>query len=234
MIHTRQTHSLAEIRCAEMVCPPTATERWKGLPHADLLDAIKAEAKRRDWKLDNFQSHFGEGKAIMAASFRLTDPGQPPLDVGSLSLGVYNSNSPNNDARLRFFGGVEIGNKTSVCFVEAPLSKHMISADLAEDVRVGCSYLAEEFKDFPVRINLLKGKYWPEGHADFLLLQACRRKLLPWSYLGAVDETYAKLESAGSGNGWGLLTAMSAVVCAHPYMRQMQRLLGLYRLLETR
>ena len=214
------------------------SDQWQGLQHHDFASSIVESCHGINMPVDMLKSRWGvsdEGSDLFASvSFRPSVMGKQ----SSLSnyftedtmpcLGIRHSN------RGRFSAQMTIGRSVLVCdnlmiTGEYLFRKKHTSAnanDLAFTIRQGLMQFLTEQQGISNSIDILKDKQLNSADVGRLYLTAGRRKLLPWSHIGKVDEywnqpTHTEFTRDGS-SGWRMYNAINTVAKDYNPVRQIE------------
>jgi hypothetical protein len=218
----------------ETTRPEKVGRLWQGVSHKDLADTLihclenqQIRVDEEKWSLD------GRGTAMIGA-LGLTLPGLPDLPGQQYALGIRHS----NDGRRAI--QISCGTTVLVCHNGVLTGqfilhrRHTTGLDLNKEMGAGvCRYLAEVAK-VKTTVEALQERPLSAAQADTALMEAGRRRLLPWSALGKVDAEYRapRIEDfrAWHGRGWGLYNAFNEIAKQLNPFRQMDALAGFRKL----
>lgn len=234
MIHVHGDNmTLAEVRAVPLVRPPGAGGYWAGIKHGDLVDGILNECKKRKWKiLDTKFAVSGDGAALVGA-FDVAVPGvKTPADL-TLGLGVIHANTRKCRARLVCGATVSVCTNGLVIGEVLMKRKHTINMDLDYELDAALDQYVVRAKRIGKDVDELRINIAAHYSSDRYLMEAARRKLMPWSRIGDVDREYHKptYPEFQGDTAWGLLNAFSMIAKRNPPLKQMLQIKGFYELL---
>src|SRR5688572_23831132 len=94
---------MAAVRGVKPVRPPDAGSEWQGVPHAELLDRLRAEAQSRGWATGVPVCHLFREGAELTAAFNISGgPGSGAMAMPG--IGVRHGNSRRRS--LTFYAGM--------------------------------------------------------------------------------------------------------------------------------
>jgi len=234
------TYTVDSIRKVKLKPIENAGGYWQGVPHGELIDAVRKEFKQRKWKIVDTRYTLSEDYADIGASFTLNLEIDPPK--GQLfSIGMLSSNARRR--ALTFFNGtVDEKTKAGVVFGQLECKKHTSGFDVQKEVEsILDSYLVNTV-DARDRIDWMKKIKLPLSVVDHLMMDACRggiREKFLWSKLGLFNQEWKRLTKNSNvypihkdkHNAWTLLLAAGIVVKQMSPLKQMDIMRNIYDLL---
>lgn len=191
--------------------------------HGDLIDTIKATADARGWSIANGKFALTKDTLGLAAAWDLTIPGMDPPGGQSFGLGLLTANDRHKKLKLVVGTRVFCCNN-GACTGEVVLSyTHTKGANLAGSVDEGFGrYVIAAEKVAALVAQMRETEIAPKVAND-VLMEAGRRKLMPWSRIGAVDAEFRKPTFAeqGTGTAWAMFSAFTYVIQRCPPQTQM-------------
>lgn len=178
--------------------PDEAGGRWKAVPHHQLIETLKKEAKERDWKLKRPCCVLSSKKAEIAVTWDVIGPPAPREGI-VCSLGA--TNATNQRERLWLFAGVWLEEEeVGVPFTRiSVVARRTMNLDLEEKVHSSLDIWEKETKDFLARIIRLEKQHPPPEKIDEMINQAYSSKHLlsssrAWKLQKEVEEETSKWE----------------------------------------
>lgn len=200
------------------------------MPHGMLIDKITRAIHDNNWHCGEINLGVSKDKYILSASFEIMNFGTKYYKA---CLGVVNSN--NRKRRLQFYGGVEVrvcGNGI-VLYNNPIVKKHTINTDLNDIVSTALDAWSVQINSIDSRIEDLKEQRLSNEESDRILLEAGRKKLMPWSRIGQVDKDYVGgCKGWKERTAWTLVNAFSLNVKRNPPVDQMAQLMGFVSLMK--
>lgn len=209
----------------------TRQSRWQPIQHGELagtlLDEIEGhglQVHRHTWETS------GPGDTDLFGTVDVLGDGGFHLPEGlCFSIGVRHSNAG------RYALTLVTGARVMVCsngvlVGERVLSRrHTDDLDLRSVVRVGVSDAVSQASSVGDWIEHLQGTRLSSAHADRLMMEAARRKVLPWSSLRRVDEAWRQPPHPvfGARNAWSLYNAFTEAARERRPAVQLRALRGL-------
>lgn len=228
--------NLEDLKNIPVVRPERAGSRWQGIPHHDLAVTIHRELLDRGIGISGQLFGVDASKQTMVAGYSIEFPGElgiPRIDGQTYSLAVQNNNA------MKYALTFAVGTVVLVCengvvtgdFVVK--RKHTIGLDLSEVVSAGIDRFVSEARQVEHALQSLKERRLSRRQSDHLLMEAGRKKLLPFSLVGQVEREYqhpTHMEFA-ERTGWGLLNAWNHVAKKLNPSRQISSIGGFRRML---
>lgn len=150
-----QNVPLEELKKIRIYRPEEAGARWKAVPHHQVIETLKKEAKERGWKLRRPCCVLSNDKAEMAVSWDVIGP-PAPREGFVCSLGAVNAT--NQRERLWLFAGVWMEEEEVGVVLEriSVAARRTTSLDLEEKIRASLDLWEEEARGFLARITRLE------------------------------------------------------------------------------
>jgi hypothetical protein len=126
------------------------------------------------------------------------------------------------------YGGVT-SSEFGIPLREYFLGKHTSGIDPGERMSAAMDQFREDAKDFPKILKRLHHQPVGKGAFDLLLLRVARAKMMPWSRLRIIDETF---QSGKSHSAWDFLEAFATAAARNPPLAQMGQVHSCYKMLE--
>ena len=232
-VHDTNT-TLADLRRIPLKRPDKAGRWWRGIQHGELVDTILREFCERGWEATDWKFSVGGDGANLAAAFDLTMPNLQPPEGTGFSLGLLTDNRC--ERALRLFAGANV----TVCSNGLATGeivlrhRHTINFRLREEIKTAMDEYLEASKGVGQIIDRLKSWQLAQVEYEHLLLEAGRRKLMPWSRLAHVDREFQNPNHGfGSETSWDLLNAFTHVVKRNPPGRQLEQINGFRSMLPV-
>lgn len=213
-----------KLRLVELIRPPKAGSVWKGIQHGEFADLIVETANGMGWEISDMQFSLSNDEADMVAAFELDK--LPDLETPAglkFAMGVVTSNARRVATRL--FAGARVaicsnGLATGEVVME---KKHAKGLDLASELKESFSEYARTVARTGWVVQQMKERKLTSQEVEHIIMEAGRRKLMPWARLGFVDHEYRvpRFDEIGTGTSWALMNAYTWVVKRHPPLRQM-------------
>lgn len=213
----KENVELEQLKKVRVHRPEEAGGRWKAVPHHQVIEALRKETKKRDWKLKRPCCVLSNNKAEMAVSWDVIGPAAP-RDGIVCSLGAVNAT--NQRERLWLFAGVWLEQEE----VGVPFSRISVAArrttnlDLEEKIREAMNLWEEEVKEFLTRIMRLENQQLSLGKVTEIIERAHNAKQLSgsraWKLRKAVEE---------DTNKWEILLKFAEINQIVPPLNQMTK-----------
>jgi len=216
----------------EIIRPSKAGSRWKGCSHRDManeivkqLKTLHVEVVREEWALAR------KGQVLMGGLDLRMPRGYAKLPGQDYSLGILTGNDLHKAHKFCCGSRVLICKNGVMTGEYVMRRRHTLRFDLEAEVHQGLLNALEEFKNVGGVIENLQKTEVNERTSDHLLMEAGRRRILPWSKVGEawelyVDPPHKEFEKA-KGTAWGVYQAVNQTIKARAPRAQ---LLGLQRL----
>jgi len=206
------------------------TSHWQPINHGRLARTIIAESEAQGLEIRSQQWETNGTGSDLFGSLSFHRSREHPLPRGlGLSIGVRHSNAGRYAVTLVFGADVFVCSN-GMMVGEHPLTrKHTLGLDLNEAVAAGiASYLYElpGIGDFVRRMKKVRLEI---RQADHLLAEAGRRKVVPWSQIGKVEQAWREPEHDvfEPRNAWSLYNAFTSVSRRRSARGQLDALRGL-------
>lgn len=227
MLSANKTNTtLAKLKKVDLVPPENAGFRWKGVKHIDFIHAIHKVALTHGYTppADPRLRVWLDGRK-MCGALPLTRKKAGPVTPW---IGFMSSNA--GDKMVRFYaGGVEDATGTTVVLASWTGGSYTLNFDInAELSSRSFDTWMDAVEELPAVVARLKATTLSADEYAKLLFSVGRKKVLPMGRVMAVD---AKYREAKMKTLWGFQTAVTEAVTLTSGPRQMDRLLGSYKLL---
>ncbi len=227
MIHVHNGNkSIEEVRTIPLVRPKNAGKFWKGIPHGDLINSILNESERRKWIIIKDRFSVSDDGADMAAAFDIILPDLESPEGTQFALGILANNK--RERALRMYAGATI----TVCrngFVSGEIllnKKHTTQFDLEDGIEKSLDEYFISIRKMSDIINSLRNHVLSEFEYSYIMIEAGRKKLMPWSRIGEVDKEYRNpsFSEWEQWSSWALLNAFTYVAKRNPPRKQMDQI----------
>jgi hypothetical protein len=216
MITTKQpTTSFAALKSIVPTKPDFMGNRWKPLPHADLVDTIHEKVYERGLEiLDEKWWVAGKDLQRLQGDLSLRFSDFTPPDGMGFNLGVQHSNGGEHALKFAVGATVFICKNGMVSGDFAVKRKHTLNLDIQEVVGSGLDTYTHMVKELPEQKTRLENRGLVEADVNQILMDAGREGIMPWSRIGEVDAQYRKprFSEFSENNAWSLYNAFTWVV----------------------
>jgi len=215
--------SLDELRRIPLVRPEKAGCRWKGVQHGEAVDAIIDETSTRGWSIGDMKFSLNKDNTELAGGMDLVIPEIDPPDGQRFSLGILTSNARTRAMRLYVGTMISICNNGMATGEMILTRKHERTFNFVEELEPALDSYFLAAKQIPLMVERLKETKIGPSEAEHILMEAGRRKLMPWAHIGLVDKEFRLPRHAdhGSGTSWALLQSFTEIVKRSPPRMQM-------------
>lgn len=203
------------------------SERWKGVQHGELANAVVAGATEfglkvisESWTTAKAGAHL-YGKLIVRSSILSLPKG---LDA---ALGVRHAND--GAYALQFIAGAEVlacsNGMVATIYTPGMSRRHTKGVVLAETIKLGLQKFVEGIKTVLAKeVKLLQGLTLSDDRANRILIAAGRASLVPWSSVGKVEACWRepKHEDFKPRTAWSLFNAFTEIAKEFPPHRQIR------------
>ena len=204
----------AELACMPLVKPENVTERWKGVPHFDLVKTLEDRMDAAGWGFTDRKISVDKTMSDMVGAWNINVPGFQEMPDQQLAIGFQHSNRCKRSLRIL------VGSEVKVCtngmaIGEVVLKKkHTINLDLASEIDEALERYVEIAKEIPIMTQRMKERELTSAEADHILMEAGRAGLVGWSTLGDVSEEFLHPTFADNGTftSWGLYSAFTHII----------------------
>ena len=204
--------TLRQLGRVQLVTPPNAGSRWRGIRHADLVGVVRDSVEARGWGIERELYATARGGADMAGALLLRGVSDVQEVPGvRFALGILNSNSRRVALRLAV-GASVVCCTNGVCTGDVLLSKvHDHTVDLVTAVGGALDQYASAVVRIPGMVGRLRETEVSPDRASAVLMEAGRRRLVGWATVGRVDREYRRptFVEHGTGTSWALLNAFT-------------------------
>lgn len=219
MIRTTGLVTQEEVRAIPVAERGDRSDRWKGVAHTDLLDAIFGGIEKRgmtvigeSWELQH-EGHDLFGRLDM----RIPDDLAFPDGLG-LSLGFRHSNMGRYSLTFAVGANVFVCSNGMITGEFIVKRKHTKNVELIPTVEAGIDRFMESAKGISPFVNGLKDQVLFPDKACQYIIEAGRRGVMPWSHLNRVQALWHEPnhEEFKERNGWSLYNAFTEVIRDKP------------------
>lgn len=204
----------AELACIPLVKPEKASERWKGVPHFDLVKTLENRMDAAGWGFQDRKISVDKTMSDMVGAWNINVPGFGEMPDQQLAIGFQHSNRMKRSLRLL------VGSEVRVCTNGLAIGqvvlnkKHTINLDLDAEIDEALKRYIEIAKEIPILTNRMKARELSTTEADHILMEAGRSGLVGWSTLGDVSEEFLHPTFADNGTftSWGLYSAFTHII----------------------
>jgi hypothetical protein len=184
------------------------------------------EIRFKGWKVTGSKFALSKDQADMAGAFDLSIPDARLSEGVSAALGVVTSNARRRQTRLVVGGTVAVCSNGFVSGEVVLTRKHTAGFDLHTEITAALGSF--EIKVMVMRrvVDELKCRSVSHDRLDTILLRTAREKILPWSHVGLVDETFRNptYKEFKPRTAWSLMNAFTLVVKRSPPLDQMDKM----------
>lgn len=234
MISVCNSHNFtdAELAAMPMVKPEKASERWKGVPHFDLIKTIEDRMDAAGWGFTDRKVSVDKTMSDMVGAWNIQMPGFNEMPDMQFAIGFQHSNRMKRSLRIL------VGSEVRVCtngmaIGEVVLNKkHTVNLDLGSEIDEALKRYVEIAKEIPIVTERMKARELSTTEADHILMEAGRTGLVGWSTLGDVSEEYLHPTFADNGTftSWGLYNAFTHVIKKLVPNRQLELVLDFQKM----
>ncbi len=220
MITTKEKPAtLAQLKKIEVVKGDWLGDRWAGIQHGELVQAIHTSLDKHKIKINN-EAWYPNGRfeGRLHGTMELAIPKHVPMKGTTFCLGVQHSNL--GDHALKF----AVGAKVFVCSNGmvtgdyAVKRKHTVGIDLQETIDNGIATYLTRISEIKVVTAKMQAIEMSRDEVDHVLMQAGREGLMSWSRIGMVDEEYSKptFNDFKERDAWSLYNAFTFIMQKMP------------------
>lgn len=215
-----------EVREVELVRPAHAKGYWQGISHADLLDTVFNEVRRRKWKMGQDLYTMNADGTDLAAAFNIEIPTLKAPQGQTFSMGLLTSNARRKKLKIVVGSVVKVCHNGMVTGEIALARKHTKNLSLKDEIEEALNTYIMKAMMLKDTVSEMQRIHLGDGSKDTLLMQAGRLKVMPWSRVGMVDEEYRhpKHEEFKPRTVWSLFNAFTEVVKQNPPLNQMNQI----------
>lgn len=226
MITVSETLTLDRLRAVKILVPDNVTDRWQGIGHAEMVEAVRKAFDRNKWALVTEVTALSSNEANLAASWGVKIPGLAAPKGFTFSVGVMTNNEKRRP--LEFYCGlVEDKSGRAICFGTVGDARRNTGSlvledhagNVLDDFRIRCEELGDELDAFKTRkLNFME--------ADHYLMQTCRQHpyagRFPWGKLYLVEANRSLHGTTDTTACELLLDYAGAVKTSPPYSQMLQ------------
>jgi len=229
----------SDLHSVDVVRPETAGSRWAPVQHGKLADTLASNLLDRGIVIQNeVWAVDASGQDLVGGiDVRLPESlGIEPITGSLYSMALRHSN------RQKFALTISCGLRVMVCQNGVLTGewvmrrRHTTGLDLGSEIDRGVDRFVEEARSAGQAVEQLRERSLTNRETDHLLMEAGRRKLMPFSHVGLVWKRYQSPESEDwlARNAWSLLNSFNEVVKRQSPVRQLTALDGFRTLLLER
>ena len=216
--------------------PAKAGNYWEGIQHGTLVTAFQDEIRSRGWKITEERFSLSKDKADLAGAFSLEIEEVTPPEGQTLSIGFITSNA------MRIATKVLVGANVTVCRNGLATGeivmqkKHTHGFNLFQEIEHSLDQYIPKAQKINHIVKSFQECEISSTNVDRVLMEAGRKRLMPWSRIGSVDKEYRNPTFAehGKGTSWALLNSFTHPVKRNPPMQQMEQMNSFRELLPYR
>lgn len=238
MFSTDKTNAtLKQIEAVKLVPPANAGDRWKGIPHKKLVEAITNRVVERGLIIAEWRFHLSRDNADLVAAAIMRRK-QPPADAGPVelpaplvpSIGVKVSNA--RRGAPHFYAGTVCPVTGAALVVGEWLSgRYEQDFSIVNTCKEAFHWWDGAISTVPNAVHALKAYKMPNDVAEQVLFNAGRANIMPWSRIGKVDRLWRK---SGEKTAWELLRIFGGVTSINTPRDQMNQMLRFHLMLGGR
>ena len=208
---------------------------WKGIPHADLIDALVEAAGKLDWTVSYEKSHLSRDRNEMAASLYAFAPERYSYlrqisIVRPSATSIVASNSNSHEHRTTIFGGLipetvpsqlttkeHYWSEVGLPLTKFQMGKHHHSFDLAKEATIAMEMMLNRIKSFEFTVNKLKEADISQTSVDKIMMKAalgCDGLMPDSRIMRIIKEWEGKTK-------WDLLIDFAKMARMNPPLKQM-------------
>lgn len=216
--------TLSKLKKVELTPPENAGFRWKGVKHLDFVNAVCKAATANGYTPGDPRLRVWLDGRKMCGALPLTRKKPGPITPW---IGFTSSNA--GDKMVRFYaGGVEDETGTTIILTTWTGGSYTLNFDIHAELLRSFDTWMDAVEELPAVASRLKATTLSADEYGKLLFSVGRKKVLPMGRVMAVD---AKYREAKVKTLWGFQTAVTEAVTLTSGPKQMDRLLGSYKLL---
>lgn len=212
------------------------TDRWKGLRHSDLADALVERTENAGFKIKSERWATAMDNAALYGTLDLAPAPEMKIEIPrgvGLSLGVRHSN--NGRYALTFFAGARVfvcsNGMISETFTPGEKKRHTMNLDLAATIDAGLVQFTDGARaNLAKEIKALEGMdYSSELKVHHVLCTAGAKGVVPWSQIGKVEAAWRTPPHPEfkPRNGWSFYNAFTEVAKEFSPVNQAKAISGI-------
>jgi len=212
----------------ELVRRSDAGRFWQPIPHRTLADTLVQRLSRRGIVIQSEQWGLDLKGHSLIGGLQLALPGIPALPGAVFALGIRHSNDGRRALQISCGATIIVCQNGLITGTFVLKKRHTIGLDLATEIDAGIDRYMTEASQVQGVITRLQERTFTPTQNDALLMEAGRKRLLPWSAIGKVDQlqrTPTHNEFARwQGTGWGIYNAFNEVAKTQSPFKQLTTL----------
>mgnify|MGYP001576611434 CR=1 FL=1 len=206
------------------------SDRWMGIKHGDLADAVVERANALGLKVNNESWATGNDGAQLFGKLRLSPTEKLEMDIPkgmNLVLGIRHSNDGSYALNFLVGGEVLVCANGMILEVFAPgmSRRHTTGVVLKATIEQGLAKFAEAAKTALAKeVSALQKRELTVPRADRLLVEAGVRGVVPWSMVGKVEALWRTPPHPEfkDRNAWSMFNAFTEAAKEYPPYRQIE------------
>lgn len=216
MITTKEpSMTLSELKTFEVVKPEWLGNRWVGIQHGSLAEAVLKGLDARGIKVrSQFWKVAGRYDGKLVAGLQLTIPDHKAPEGTTFALGLRHSNLGDQALKMAVGAHVFVCSNGMISGDWTVSRKHTKNVNLNDVVDIGLDEYMGRLDSVKETIESMKARGLATSDVDRILMAAGREGLLPWSRIGQVDEEYRQptFKDHAEKTAWGLYNAFTYIV----------------------
>lgn len=210
---------------------------WKPVGHGALADTVLGEIARAGLRPASARWAVNDSETDLFGAVVFEPRRGLRLPKGTaLALALRHSNAGRYALTFGFGAQVFVCSNGMLAAQHTVARKHTKRVRLEEPIREGLGRLLDDTQRISDFVAELRGTRVSQRLADRVLVEAGRRKLLPWSKLGKVEALWRDNPQRAfrARNAWSLYNCFTEVAKQRGAARQLETLEGLSGLFEGR
>ena len=236
-----QSRTLAQLRRIDVPASrpwgPRGDCHWKPINHGVLADTVLGEIARTGLRCASAKWAVNDSETDLFGAVVFEPRRALGLPKGTaLALALRHSNAGRYALTFGFGAQVFVCSNGMLAAQHTVSRKHTTNVRLEEPIREGLARLLEDTQRISDFVAELRATRVPPRLADRVLVEAGRRKLLPWSKLGKVEALWRDNPQRAfrARNAWSLYNCFTEVAKDRGAAGQLGTLEGLSGLFEGR
>lgn len=212
-----------ELMKMDIVRPKDAGHQWQGIHHGDLAETIIAGLETRGINIVSENWHVaGQNAARLTGSLNLEIPNLAAPEGMAYSLGLHHGNDTCHALKFALGTQIFICSNGMVAGDFTLRRLHTSGFNLQNVVEDGLDQFMRQAPTIAPFIDDLKTRRFSENTSNYILMEAGRQHLLPWSRIGMVDKEYRNPSFPGLEpyTAWRLYNAFTYTVQKSPAQEQ--------------
>lgn len=244
MINISGEHATSVKALAEMPVPDKLPDRlkkcnsrfWVPVNHGELAKTVLAVAKEREYKVTDSRWSLCRKDQGLIGVVDLSN-GAPAIDRPEgivMSLGIRHSNDGYWALAVIVGATVSICSNGLIAGEYIIKRKHTTKISVADTVKEGFDLWRSKISEVGDLIGRLEGRQLRDDVARKVLVEAGRRKVLPWKELGKVDRAWLRPahKAFEPRNAWSLMNAYTSVIGEQSPRLQLKRVSQMRSLID--